>query len=100
MLSSTSWIGGSGLWSQAANWSNGVPTSSVDAVISPTSAATITIQPGETDAANSLTLGSNAALSMVTDSDPSLPTSNLLANAGFESPTATNSTNGASELGQ
>ena len=92
MLSSTSWIAGSGLWSSVSNWSNGVPTSSVAAIISPSSPATITIQPGETDAAQSLTLGSNAALSMPTNGDPSLPTSNLIANPGFESPKTTNNT--------
>ena len=93
MLSATAWLGGSGLWSQAANWSNGVPTASVAATVNPPSAATITIQPGETDAAQSLTLAAHATLSMPGGGDPSNPTSNwITADAGFESPAAGNGT--------
>ncbi len=92
MLSATSWIGGSGNWSQASNWSNGVPTATSAVTISPTAAATITIQPGETDNAQSLTLSSNATLSMPGGGDPTKPTANLLANSDFESPVTTNST--------
>jgi autotransporter-associated beta strand protein len=100
MLTSTSWLGGSGLWDQAANWSNGVPSSTVDANISPASAATITIQPGETVAAQNLTLGSNAALSLPGGGDPSNPTYNLITtNSGFESPTASGSTTRPSTWG-
>ncbi len=100
MLTSTLWIGGSGLWSQAANWSNGVPTSSVAATISPSAAATITVEPGEADAAASLTLGSNAALSMPGSGNPTNPTSNwITANAGFESPAAKNGSTPAATWG-
>ena len=91
MLSSTAWIGGSGLWSQASDWSNGVPTASVAAIVNPASPATITVQPDETDAAQSLTLGADATLSMPGGGNPANPKSNLLTyNAGFESPPASN----------
>jgi hypothetical protein len=97
MLAATTWISGSGLWSQAANWSNGVPTASTAATISPSTPATITIEPGETDASQSLTLGGNATLAMPGGGNPANPTSNLItANSGFESPTATGSTTRAS----
>jgi autotransporter-associated beta strand protein len=100
LLTSTSWIAGNGLWDQPGNWSNGVPTATVDATINPASAATITIQPGETVAGQNLTLGSNAALSMPGGGDPSNPTSNLItSNAGFESPTASGGTTRASNWG-
>jgi autotransporter-associated beta strand protein len=100
LLTSTSWIAGSGLWDQPSNWSNGVPTASVDALINPASAATITIQPGETVAAQNLTLGSNAALTLPGGGDPSVPTSNLLTgNAGLELPTASSGTTRPSTWG-
>ena len=92
MLSSTTWIAGSGNWSQASNWSNGVPTATSVVTITPTAPATITIQPGETDNAQSLTLGSNATLSLAGGGDPTKPTANLLTNSDFESPVATNGT--------
>ncbi len=89
---SVSWIGGpSGYWDVAANWSGGaVPTSSA-AVSIATSGATVTIQPGETDSAASLSIAAGAKLSMPGGGDPSNPTSNLMTtNAGFESPVAGN----------
>ncbi len=100
LLTSTSWLGGSGLWDQTTNWTNGVPTASVDATINLASAATITIQPGETVVAQNLALGSNAALSLPGGGDPTNPTSNVISgNAGFESPTASGSTTRASTWG-
>ena len=79
-LSTTTWIAGSGNWSQASNWSNGVPTATSAATISPASAATITIQPGEADTVENLTLGNNATLSMPAGGVASQPlTSQLVA---------------------
>ena len=100
MLSSTAWIGGSGLWSQASNWSNGVPTASVAAIVNPSSPATITIQPGQADTAQSLTLGVDATLSLPGGGNPANPASNLITyNAGFESPSASNGTTRPSTWG-
>jgi alpha-L-arabinofuranosidase len=93
MLSATAWIGSNGNWNQASHWSNGVPTAASDVTISPAAAATITIQAGEADTVQSLTLGSHAILSMPGGGDPSNPTSNsITSNADFESPVAGNST--------
>ena len=93
LLTADSWIGGSGAWNQAANWSDGLPTAASDVTINTPSAATITIQPREVDAVNSLTIGGNVTLSLPGGGDPSNPTSNLIAgNSDFESPTASNST--------
>ena len=97
-LSTTAWIGGSGNWSQASNWSKGVPSATSAATISPTSAATITIQPGEADTAGNLTLGSNATLAMPAGGDAGYPTTNLLANSDFESPVKTNNTTTPADL--
>ena len=96
LLDAASWIAaGSGNWDAPANWSSGaVPTSTTDVTISPAAASTITILPGESDTVNSVTLGSNATLSL-TSPDFTNPTSNLLANSGFESPAATNGTTSA-----
>ena len=100
LLTSTSWLGGSGLWDQATNWTNGVPTASLDATLNPSSAATITIQPGEAVAAQNLALGSNVALSMPGGGDPTNPTSNVISdNAGFESPAASGGTTRATNWG-
>ncbi len=92
LLSVTAWIGGSGDWNQASHWSNGVPTATSGVTISPTAAATITIQPGEMDAAHSLTLGRNATLSLPDSGNPANPTTNSIVNSDFESPVATNGT--------
>src|SRR5208282_5521662 len=92
MLSSTTWQIGSGNWALASNWSNGVPTATTDAIINPTTAATITIQPGESDSVQNLTIDNNATLSMPGGSNTTVPTSNLLANSDFQSPVTTNST--------
>jgi hypothetical protein len=91
MLDAASWITvGSGNWDLASNWSSGtVPTSTTDVTINPTVASTITILPGEADTVNSVTVGSNATLS-VSSPDYTNPTSNLLTNPGFESPETTN----------
>ncbi len=100
MLTSTSWLGGSGLWDQASNWTNGVPNSAVDASINPAAAATITIPPGETVAAHNLALGGNAALSLLAGGDPTNPTSNVISgNAGFESPSTSGNTTRPSTWG-
>ncbi|HEV3383195.1 MAG TPA: hypothetical protein VG097_00190, partial [Gemmata sp.] len=58
------WINaGSGNWDVGSNWSTGaVPTSSQTAVISTTSAATITIQNGDNITVQSTTTGSNDTL--------------------------------------
>ncbi|MGO9110783.1 MAG: beta strand repeat-containing protein, partial [Thermoguttaceae bacterium] len=87
------WVpAGSGNWDVPANWSTGaVPTSATDVTISPAAAATINILSGESDTVNSVTLGSNATLSM-SSPDYTNPTSNLLGNPDFESPVATNHT--------
>ena len=94
LLDAASWIAaGSGNWDVAANWSSGtVPTSTTDVTISPTAASTITILPGEADTVNSVTLGNSNATLSVSSPDYTNPTSNLLANPGFESPTTTNGT--------
>ncbi len=93
LLTADSWIGGSGNWNQAANWTGGLPTAASDVTINTTSAATITIQPGEADTVNSLTIGGNNTLSLPGGGDPSNPTNNLIANnPDFESPTASGST--------
>ncbi len=93
LLAADSWIGGSGNWNQAANWSSGLPNSSSDVTIDTAAAATITIQPGEADTVHSLTVGANDTLTLPGGGDPTNPTSNLLsANAGFESPATSGTT--------
>ncbi len=93
LLAADSWIGGSGNWSQASNWTAGVPTSTSDVTISTASPATITIQAGEADSVHSLTLGSNDTLAMPGGGDPTNPTSNsITGNPDFESPAVSNST--------
>jgi alpha-L-arabinofuranosidase len=93
MLSATSWQASSGDWADAANWTNGVPTSTSTVTIDPPASATITIQPGEADAAQSLTVGNNASLDLAGGGDPTNPLSNLIVNnPGFESPVASNDT--------
>ncbi len=100
LLAVDTWIGGSGNWSLASNWSAGLPTSTTDAVIDTASAATITIPAGQTFAINSLTVGANNTLSLPGGGDPSNPTSNLVsANSSFESPVAANSTTHPSTWG-
>ena len=100
MLAIDTWIGGSGYWGLASNWSGGVPTSATDAVINTATAATITISAGQTFAVNSLTVGANNTLSLPGGGDPSNPTSNLIStNSGFESPVVTNSTTHPSTWG-
>ena len=48
LLSTTSWnVASSGNWDQASDWSNGLPTSGSTVTINPSTAETITIQPGE-----------------------------------------------------
>ncbi|MGA2621620.1 MAG: hypothetical protein ABSF26_28805 [Thermoguttaceae bacterium] len=64
LLSVTSWNGGSGNWDQASNWSNGLPTSTSTVTINPSSAAMIAILSGESFSVGSLTLGSNATLTI------------------------------------
>ncbi len=93
-LSTTTWIGGSGNWSQASDWSNGVPTATSAATISPTAAATITIPAGAADTVENLTLGSNATLSLPSGGVASQPSINLLTNSDFESPVVSNNTTG------
>ena len=89
MLAVDTWIGGSGNWSLASNWSGGVPTSATDAVIDTATAATITIATGQADTVHSLTVGANNTLSLPSGADPSNPTSNsITGNSGFESPVA------------
>ena len=59
------WIGGlTGYWDVAANWSNDAVPSSSTAVSITTSGATVTIGPGETESAGSLTIAAGATLSM------------------------------------
>ncbi len=86
-----SWIGGpSGYWDVAANWSGGaVPNSAAQVSIDTTSAATITIQAGDTEAINSLSIGSADTLSMPGGGSPGIPTSNLLTNPDFTAPVGT-----------
>ncbi len=93
LLDAASWIAaGSGNWDAAANWSSGtVPASTTNVTINPATASTITILPGEADTVNSVTLGSNATLSL-SSPDYTNPTSNLLTNSDFESPAVTNGT--------
>ena len=93
LLDAASWIAaGSGNWDAAANWSSGtVPASTTDVTINPATPSTITILPGEADTVNSVTLGSNATLSL-SSPDYTNPTSNLLTNSDFESPAVTNGT--------
>ena len=64
LAATLSWTGGSGNWTDSGHWTNGVPTTTTDAAVSPSSAATITLLAGESDVAQSLTLGSNATLSV------------------------------------
>ena len=105
LLAADSWIGGNGIggsgnWSQASNWNNGVPTATSDVTIDTASAATITIQAGEADAVHSLMIGGNDSLAMPGGGDPSNPTANSIANnSGFESPTASNGTTLAASWG-
>jgi len=58
------WIGTSGLWSDAANWSSNpaVPASSDNVSISPASASNITIDGNY--AVNDITIGTNATISL------------------------------------
>ena len=66
LLTAISWINpGSGNWDVAANWNTDtVPGPADDVTISPTSAATITIQSGDAESVNSLTTGSNSTLAI------------------------------------
>ena len=67
-MATSTWNNASGGdWLTAGNWSGGVPTSSVDAVLGTLSGAyTVTLATGEVDAANSLTISAaSAALSLV-----------------------------------
>ena len=74
LAATSSWTGGSGNWSDSSHWTNGVPTSTTDAAVSPSSAATITLLAGESDVAQSLTLGGNATLSVQLGSTSSFGT--------------------------
>ena len=47
LLAATAWIGASGDWDQAADWSNGLPTATSEVTINPPAAATVTIKPGQ-----------------------------------------------------
>jgi hypothetical protein len=56
VTTSTTWTAGSGSFATAADWSNGVPTTGVDAIIDSTRTAPLTITySGAKDTANSLT---------------------------------------------
>ncbi len=80
MLASVSWVGGTtGYWDVAKNWSNdAVPTSATNVSI-PTSGATVTIQAGDTESVNSLTVAAGDTLSIV---GGSLTTTAGLTNSG------------------
>jgi hypothetical protein len=77
MLAADSWIGGSGAWNTAGDWSAGIPTSTSQVSISPTSAATITISSAVS--ISTLSLGSNASLSIASGS---LSTASTVTNGG------------------
>ena len=85
MLASAAWAGGlTGNWDVAANWSPaGVPTSTT-AVSIATSGATVTIAPGETESADSLSIAAGATLSMPAGVNATNPTTNLLSDSDFE----------------
>ena len=77
LLAADMWTGGSGTWTTAGDWSAGVPTSSSQVTISPSSSATITISSAVSIA--SLTVGSKATLSI---SSGSLATTSTVTNSG------------------
>ncbi len=55
-MASTTWTAGNGNFNTAANWSNGVPTSGVDAIINGTTSTPLTVSyTAGADTANSLT---------------------------------------------
>ncbi len=66
MPSAVSWIGGaSGYWDNPANWSgNAVPTPAAQVSINTATQATITVQGGDAESINSLTIGGNDTLSI------------------------------------
>ena len=75
-----SWIGGSGNWDVASNWSDhAVPNSSSSVTINTTGSATITIKAGDVESIHSLTIGSKDSLSMA---GGSLTTASSLSNSG------------------
>src|SRR5690348_3552959 len=74
---------GGGDWQTAGNWSGGIPTSSVDTTLGSLSGAyTVTLNSGETDAANSLTISaSNATLQLL--GTTTLTVTGTVSNSGF-----------------
>jgi hypothetical protein len=66
LLASASWIGGTtGYWDVPSNWSgNTVPASTTDVTINPASPATVTIQAGDAESVNSVTVGAGDTLSI------------------------------------
>ena len=87
MLSSASWVGGpTGYWDVAGNWSSDAVPTSATAVSIPTSGATVTIAPGETDSAASLTIAAGARWPMPAGVNATNPTTNLIVDSDFESP--------------
>ena len=89
MLASASWVGGTtGYWDVAANWSNDAVPTSTTAVSIATGGATVTIQPGDTASASSLTIAAGDTLSMPAGVDSTNPTTNWIVDSDFESPDA------------
>ncbi len=66
LLTAVHWVGGAtGLWDQAANWSNdAVPTTADDVTINSGTATTVTIQSGDVESINSLTTAAGNTLAM------------------------------------
>ena len=60
------WIGGSGNWGSASDWSLGVPTSTIAAVIDPEFAATVTIAAAPATAA-ALTVDAGNAIAVIAE---------------------------------
>ena len=84
MLASAAWAGGpTGYWDVATNWSPaGVPTSAT--AVSIGSGATVTIAPGETESAGSLTIAAGATLSMPAGVNATNPTTDVISDSDFE----------------
>ncbi len=108
MLSTVSWTSGSsGSWNTAADWSGGVvPAAGDDVVINQTpgvqvnlagsaavnsltvTSGTLNLSGGTLSVANGVTVGSSGSITLPSGTAGSTVGTNLLSNAGFESPAA------------
>ena len=78
-MSATSWNGQNGDWTDPAQWNNGVPTTSTDALITTAGTYVVTISPADQTVAHSVTLSDSSA---TLDLFGTLTTNSLVATAG------------------